>query len=90
MAALEEMEQIRWETVAEREAGVFSGGPAAVAAYWGDEKNDESAASLEIWMSPDCYPLRVNLQAGDAVVLDWELFDLGTEIVFEIPEDTRS
>lgn len=96
LAALDQMEFVRWEVVEHRDAAVFEGGMPAIASYFGDEElqpGDEmadSAGSAEIWMSPDCYPFRVHLELqldSEEAVIHWELYDLDAPITFDIPED---
>lgn len=90
MAALEHMEHVAWEDIASREAGLFVGGPAAVAAYFAADETPESTAKVKIWMSPDCYPLRVQLEFEDGLPFDWELYDLGAAVSLDIPEDMQN
>jgi hypothetical protein len=87
MAALGFMEHLGWEVVAQREAGYFLGHAAAFSAFWQGNHRSEADASVKIWMSPDCYPLRVESQLDDEFVSDWELSAMGADVVCDLPPD---
>ena len=85
MLALPESSFDRWDVADGIDVGVFVGGPEAVGVLEG--KEPEIGGSVDIWMSPDCYPVRFFLLEGGAQVQHWELFDVGAEVDFELPPE---
>lgn len=85
--ALDDMTLEHWEMVEDRPVAVFAGGADVYAALLtrGEVKPGNEGASVRIWMSPDCHPMRVHMLNDGEVDGEWELYDLDRPVDFVIP-----